>query len=144
MVFATRRASRPARRRCGATSRWPIAKIFGVRWMRLSWNLTNSKTRSKMASRKMLKKSLRRQKRAATIGARVQLQLRRNNGASRSHRNRSARQTRACGDHRARLEEYHEPRVDPRRARGRRSHAHRRAVERGHADHGGMFAEIGI
>ena len=38
-VFATPRASRPARRRCGATSRWPTAKTLPARWMRLwrSW-----------------------------------------------------------------------------------------------------------
>ena len=31
-AFATRRASRPARRKCGATSRWPTAKISAGRW----------------------------------------------------------------------------------------------------------------
>ena len=33
-VFATRRASPPVRRKCGATSRWPTAKIWRGRWTR--------------------------------------------------------------------------------------------------------------
>ena len=50
-VFATRRASRPVRRRCGATSRWPTAKICHSRWTRSSRNCKNFKKLSKRRRR---------------------------------------------------------------------------------------------
>src|SRR5665213_1730759 len=40
-AFATPRASRPVRRKCGATLRWPIAKIWAACWESLSKTCRN-------------------------------------------------------------------------------------------------------
>src|SRR5208283_1551665 len=66
------------------------------------------------------------------------------NGIAQAHRNRPARPARACGSHRARLEEHHEPRAGSGRAfRGRKDFAGR-PLERGHADNGRSAPETWV
>ena len=60
------------------------------------------------------------------------------------YRNCAARQTGARGNHRARLEEHHEPRADSGGAGGRRDDFAGRALERRHAGHGRSVSELGF